>query len=134
MIIVSLNSARKSGRATRAIADLRQISNALEYYYQDNNSYPNSGGNWDGLYSCWGDSMTDWIPALTPNYIPELPHAPDNSMNCDKQYIYFSDGKEYKLIWHNADNADKVVAAYPLLADPQRPYAFGFYSSGGTDF
>ncbi len=80
IIIASLNKARVSARTARRIADLYQIRFALELYYENNNSYPNSGGNWDGYHSCWGDSLLDnWIPGLAPNYISVLPHDPSNS-------------------------------------------------------
>ncbi len=135
IILASLNGARRSARSTRAIADLRELTQALELYYNDHQAYPDSGGNWDGLYSCWGDSTSNWIAGLTPTYIAALPRSPNLSTDCDNNYIYFSNGTDYKLIWHNAENQATVVGMYPNLIDPVRPtWAYGFYSSGGVAF
>lgn len=132
-ILSALGNARRASHTARAIADLREIQNALELYYNDHQKYPDSGGNWDGLYSCWGDSTPNWIGGLTPSYISELPRAPNLTTDCDKQYIYFSNGTDYKLIWHNAEDVQKVIAQYPNLQDPVRPtWAIGFYSPGGV--
>ncbi len=41
VILVSLNSARERARDARRVADLRQVTLALENYYEDNNqAYP----------------------------------------------------------------------------------------------
>ena len=134
IIFTSVNTEIKSAHAARAIAHLRKLDKALEIYYNDNNKYPDSGGNWDGLYTCWGDSSPDWIAGLVPNYILALPRSPNNSDACDGNYMYYSNGKDFKLIWNNAENVAKVIASYPNLADPERSWAFGFYSPGGRDF
>ena len=42
VILVSLNNARQKARDARRIADLRQVSLALENYYDDNIAYPDT--------------------------------------------------------------------------------------------
>lgn len=134
VVLSSLNSAREKARITRAITDLREVSKALELYYDSNGSYPSSAagsGSWDGLYTCWGDASTNWIPGLTPSFISTLPRSPNNSTSCGDNYIYNSNGVDYKLIWHNGENCAFVRAKYPTVADPARNcWAYGFWTPG----
>lgn len=123
VVLASLNTARTSARTTRAIQDLKQIQTALELYYNANNSYPSSiggAGSWDGLYSNWGDSTTNWIPGLAPTYIPVLPRSPNNSTDGSVNYIYNSDGRNYKLIWHGGEDCNGVKQRIPSVLDPTR--------------
>ncbi len=131
VVLASLNSARTKSRTARRIADLRQLQLALELYYDSNNSYPNSGGNWDGLYTCWGDSGPNWIAGLAPTYIPVLPRDPRNHTACGEQYIYNSNGADYKLISHSPEECSEVKAKYSNLIDPSRDcWAYGYWTSG----
>jgi len=50
VILVGLNNARKQGRDARRIADLRQVQNALELYFQKNGKYPDQS-TWAGMTS-----------------------------------------------------------------------------------
>ncbi len=134
MAAVSLQEARVKARNTKRIADLKQLQTALELYYNTHESYPSSrggSGNWDGLYSCWGDSTSNWIPGLAPTFIGSLPRDPRNHTACNQQYIYNSDGTNYKLISHGPEKCADVKAKYPSLIDPRRDcWAFGFWTPG----
>lgn len=68
VVLVSLNSARLKARDARRITDIRQMSLALENYYDDQSSpaYP-----------------TD-IGALDPNYLTVVPKDPQTNV----AYIY----------------------------------------------
>ena len=120
---------------TPVVSDLLTIKNALDIYYQKNNAYPLSQG-WDGIYSNYGYSGADWIKNLVPNYLPYLPRDPRNEDNGEAQYLYFSDGKDYKLISHRPYPLDMIFVQhfYPELVDPHRPtWAFGFWTKGAED-
>jgi len=139
IVVVSFNTTLRHSREGKRIADLKNVSTALDMYYAENNSYPNSYGGvgiWDGIYSCWGDSTTNWIPGLVPTYLKgELPRDPRNHTNCGEQYIYRSDGKAYKLLAHQPEDCQWTVGKYPSLADPMRNcWAFGYYSEGAYNF
>ncbi len=138
VVFASLNSARKKARITRSIQDLKELQKALEMYYADHGSYPSSrggAGNWDGLYSCWGDSTPNWIPGLAPTYIARLPRSPNNSTACNKNYIYNSNGQDYKLIWHEPEDCGWVKAHYPSLIDPRRDcWAYGVWTPGARNW
>jgi prepilin-type N-terminal cleavage/methylation domain-containing protein len=43
VILTSLNSARIKGRDAARIVDVREIKKAMEFYYDDNKSYPKAG-------------------------------------------------------------------------------------------
>lgn len=98
IVSVSVNSARKKARDTKRLADANQIKLAMEMYYDNNNSYPSSGGNW----RCLGhtSSQTCWIgaysgldslnTALIP-YLPTIPDDPRNNTSCyGDAYLYYN--------------------------------------------
>lgn len=131
VVLASLNSSRLKARTARSIEDLNQLRTALEFYYSDNGFYPPSSGGWGGLYTCWGTPSKDWIVGLAPKYIPSLPRSPNNSTNCADNYIYASNGTDYKLLWHSPEDCAGVVAQYPGMKDPNRVcWAYGFYTPG----
>ena len=136
--MVSLQSARIQARNTRRLTDLRQIRSALELYQNDHQGYPVSTGGagvWDGLYSSWGDSSTNWIDGLSPTYIAQLPRDPRNDTDPTRQYLYRSDGTDYKLISHQPEDCVGFVTTYPEIADPTRDcWAFGFYTPGAQNW
>ena len=136
IVLVSVNSARVKARSAKSIAELKEVQKALEMYYIKNGSYPSSGGNWDGYYSSYGDSLgANWIPALVPDYMPNLPREPLNITDGTRQYIYYSNGTNYKLIWHVPEDCAGVKNKYPNLMDPVRNcWAYGFWSYGGAAF
>ena len=72
--LLSLNSARMKSRDAKRMADVRQLASALELYYYDKNSYPNS------------------LSELTPIYIgiiPTAPKPPDGTCTLEQnEYSY----------------------------------------------
>lgn len=132
VVLVALNGARFKARTAKRLADLNQLTKALELYYSDNNAYPPSSGGWGGYQTCWGTaSTTGWIVGLVPQYVSQLPHDP-NMQGCGSDtYIYSSNGTDYKLIDHNPEDMTDVMAKYPNLIDPTRPtWAYGFWTPG----
>jgi len=118
--------------SNRRFEDFLVISNALEKYKKDNNSYPKV----DYPVSYPGGMPTDksinWLPGLHPKYLSTLPIDPYRSKLSNHQYLYFSNGKDYKLIAHGAEDAKSVIKKYPNLMDPTRPtFAYGIWTEGG---
>lgn len=68
VVLVSLNTARQKARDVRRIADIRQVTLALENYYDDNLAYPVA------------------ISSLAPDYIASVPTDPQNG----SAYLYNS--------------------------------------------
>ncbi len=117
------------------IDDLTRVKNALERYHADHHAYPKSQG-WDGMNSAWGLNSKDWIPALVPRYIKELPRDPRGTDNIRHQYLYKSDGKDYKLIAHEPEDYWDVKPLYPehieLVREKIHAYGYGFWTDGAA--
>ena len=114
------------------VRDLLEIVYALERYKIDHWSYPVSSAGqkaWDGIKSDFGESRDDWIRGLVPKYLDKLPRDPRMLNNGTQQYLYMSNGANYKLIAFKPSNCELVKLSYPSLIDPKRDcQAFGFWT------
>lgn len=114
------------------VRDLTKIIHALERYKLDNRQYPissNGGDGWDGLYTISGVASEQWIAGLAPKYIDKLPSDPRMNESENDQYIYRSNGANYKLIAYNPDDCEQVKKLFPTLIDPLRDcFAYGFWT------
>jgi type II secretory pathway pseudopilin PulG len=116
------------------LADLKQIQVALEKYRQSRGGYPQSQG-FDGLYSRFGYSGEQWIKGLVPEFLDKLPRDPRRNADPANQYLYASDGKDYKLISHSPEDLGYVARTRPELLDPKRTtFAYGYWSAGAADW
>ncbi len=108
-------------------ADIKNIKKALDKFHKKNGYYPKSSG-WDGLCSKWGKSTPEYIKGLAPNFMESLPFDPRNSEVCRKNYLYKSDGKNYKFIVHSAPKFD-LSRVEKILIDPKRTlWAYGIWT------
>lgn len=115
----------------RRVQDLSKIKNALDLYYKKNGSYPTTDSWVSYISSLDAKPVINWIPKLVPNYIESLPRDPGNSPEVRKQYLYQSNGKDFKLISHEPSCADWLSVSYPEMADPIRNgWAIGFWTKG----
>lgn len=115
--------------------DLAVVRDALEAYRVVHRAYPRSSGGWDGLRSKWGEAKDEWISGLVPDHLERLPRDPRENDRPDEQYLYKSDGADYKLISHGPDDLAAVATAHPELIDPVRPgWAYGYWSAGARDW
>lgn len=83
VVMVALNSARLKARDAKRIADKKQIITALNFYYDSNNKWPDSGGTWRCLgapdsENCWNNNFTG-LSALTTDLTPYLSAFPKNN-------------------------------------------------------
>lgn len=122
--------------AQQRIQDLAAVDAALARYHQANGAYPGSSG-FQGFASNWGASLgADWIPGLqsTP-----LPRDPSMSETPESQYLYFSDGVDYKLIAHLTNDCAPEVEQGGARIDPVRRddahcWSYGYWTAGGERF
>lgn len=113
------------------VKDLMTIREALHAYHHRHDAFPRSSGGWDGLYTNWGTATQDWIPALVPDHLSKLPRDPRCHERPDQQYLYKSDGVDYKVISHGPDDYAAVSVTTPEMIDPvRRGWAYGFWSEG----
>lgn len=136
VIIASTGNARSHGRDSRRYADLAQLTSAIESYYQSNygangwGSYPNTkvSGTAQWFSACNGHS--DYIPGITPTYIPSLPTDPsgcNGTGTIGGGYVYKSDGINYKLVIDGTIEQGGECMPGKQYYDPQRPTPAGKY-------
>jgi hypothetical protein len=121
----------ESDVALLRISHLRELNEALRKYKLKFGNYPKSH-LWDGLYTNWGHSKADWIDGLAPDFIDTLPRDPRNNAIGSQQYLYRSNGIDFKLLAHGVrDDCPVIKLKYPELIDPIRNCnAYGFWSEG----
>ena len=123
--------------ATRTVSDIQAVNKAVQMYYADTGSYPSTGGGW---YGYQGVQTANYVPGVAPTYISSLP--PMAKLSTQTEYIYRSDGTNYKLIVHDdggpsgtgaAVACPAVQSSNPSMIDPQRGcWAYGFWTAGAT--
>ncbi len=107
MILVGLQGVRAQGRDTRRIADLRNVQNALELYFNAHASYP--------AVSDWNSLQT----ALSGVGVTKIPTDPLNRAPYGYTYVVSSDGLHYvlKALLEDANNP----ALHDDLTDTDMP-------------
>jgi prepilin-type N-terminal cleavage/methylation domain-containing protein len=130
IVLVSLNTARLKAITAKSMLELQTINTALQAYYANTGSFPVSNG-WQGYCSAYGASLgVNWIPQLTTAGLVNgaLPIDSRNNGSCwnnTAQYIYLSNGIEYKLLSHSP----RSMAVPSNLIDPRRPtWAWGYWT------
>jgi hypothetical protein len=103
----------------RVVNDLNELSQAVEKYKIKYGKYPIMDG-YAGYKSCYGPSAANWIPGLVPEFIEKLPIYKTDG-DCESQYYYTSDGKDYKIIAHRPDDIKNILSFFPELYDSARP-------------
>ena len=116
----------------KRVSDLVSINDALKAYHAINNAYPKAAD-----LAGFSDRGAAWIPGLAPDFITTLPRDPmQASDSSGSQYVYVSDGKDYKLLAHGVSLLGGTnVEVLGVRIDPTRsPTAtnasFGFWSAG----
>lgn len=138
--MTSLNGARSKAKAAKSMAQLESVNKMISGYYALYGSYPVShpdSGHWQGYCSAFGSSLgVNWIPELTTanlanGYLPIDPRNNGSCWNNTAQYIYRSNGTNYKLISHSPES----IKVPSNLIDPVRTtWAWGWWSSGAANW
>jgi len=128
---IALTKNMKSNSKQR-FEDFSEIAKALEQYKKDHKEYPKAAS---GVWFTGGRRIkinSNWIPGLSPEYLSKVPIDPYRSKLPNHQYIYFSNGADFKLIAHGTEDATAIIKGYPEMKDPTRPtYAYGIWTTGG---
>ena len=128
IVLSSLSSARGRAKDVVIRGHFTQIRTALELYYIDNNSYPNSFDITSGWCSNSGEygggpcseitGLTGWIPGLAPDYIPELRSDLVPGL-ATATWMYKGNQNGYKVMLHNPNYilSKNVSSDDPLRGD-----------------
>jgi type II secretion system protein G len=140
VVLASMNSARTKARDARRLADIKQFQTALEFYYNDNGSYPISG---------WADAknssyVSRWTALETTmsNQIPALPLDPKGvsttSVTSGYSYSYYSGGHNgsepagqwYMIVFRLENTPHKMESLDGVEACDGRRFHYGSGSNG----
>ena len=143
LAVVSFSNAREKARDTKRIADLRQISKAIELYNLDNGQYPQPSqgwAQWSGECPNYGGA-NEYILGIIPAYMGVLPLDPRWQNTNSRCYRYISNGTDYMLLAYQTmetvcggDPSDACNPAHiqaldrPAYTEP----TIAVYSSGAT--
>lgn len=135
--VVAYNGVQSRADATKVTSDLKAVNDALQVYYAEKGVYPSSSGQWYGYTG--GYQTTSYVPGLAPSYIDALPQP--RNKTAAFEYIYYSNGTDYKLIAHDGGGGTssgfaKICPSMPAsMKDPSRScWAAGYWSQGGASF
>jgi len=145
VVLVSLNSARSKSRDTKRRADLKQVSTALELYYDTNNQYPTTPGAWRGMCStfntgcngggagsCTTSGAAGYISNLAPAYVSRLPRDP-KEQDPTQCYIYLSDGKDYMFMaYGTVENCANISSDIMRRSAFPSECSYTVYTSGAS--
>jgi len=99
--VVAFNGVQERARFAKARSDITTLNKAIQLYYAENGSYPNTTAkagctsNWCGWDQATGENF---IPGLTPKYISVTPQMPSEN-SASNTYLYKSvDGTSYQLM------------------------------------
>lgn len=116
---------------------ISSIHRSLLRYYRDHKSFPVSS-DWDAYSDCWGENKgqkgnAQWIRGLVPKYMKILPVDPSHTLECKNQYLYKSNGQDFKLIALKSKYCINSILFFSSKIDPKRQgndgcHAFGFWT------
>ena len=139
IVLVNLGGARTKAQNSANMEALSSINIAVQGYYANHGSYPDPQSlddvQWDGY--CGSKNIgPNMIPDLVSDGYGQLPVDVRHSSNCAQQFIYLSNGSDYKLLSHLAVSMDVPSN----LIDPERPtfglnsWAWGYWTPGAVNW
>lgn len=119
------------------IDDIGAITEALMQFRDDKGHFPKTGETGAGWFGIGRNRLPpeEWIPGLVPNYLDEVPRDPMVMPGVDDpQYIYQSNGTDYKLLVLKSQDVETVKArGMESAVDPKRAWAYGTWTEGYQD-
>ncbi|MEQ8351840.1 MAG: hypothetical protein RH862_10170 [Leptospiraceae bacterium] len=114
------------------VEDLIKIRIGLETFQQARGRFPGSEGE---LFNSDGAAGTDWIPEIRTVVPATLPVDRRSGEDPREQYLYISNGQQYKVLAQTPENCPSIKEWMPELLDPVRGCgAIGFWTDGARDF
>ena len=125
------------GLLTQRIEDMENITNALMKYREKHGHFPKSGEAPDVWLGIGRNRLPseEWIPGLVPKFLDIVPRDPLVLPSfSDAQYIYQSNGTDYKLLVMNSNDSDQLKErGLEAAIDPKRAWAYGTWTEGYKD-
>ena len=114
------------------LRDFGKIYEALNAYKKDHGAFPVASfvtAYPNGVHS------PNWIPGLAPKYLTQIPEDPRGSTDPTRQYMYASDGRDFKIIAHAPEDFVPITKKLPQIIDPRRPtWAYGIWTNGASSW
>ena len=130
---IMFENSKKYSDYIQRLADMNKVKNALAKYHKKYDCFPTSQ-LWDGVHSNWGKSTPNYIEGLVPEFLNALPRDPSYVEGGQINYLYRSDGVDYKFLVHGVTHFD-LSKVDKKLVDPRREtWAFGTWSAGAKDW
>lgn len=99
LAVVSLNSARAKARDAKRLSDISQIQAALDHYYTDNNTYPQTQAalNLGVDVTALCNSAVGWQASCEANETAYMTQLPQDPLNNHAYQYQVSDGTTYNI-------------------------------------
>ena len=123
LAVIALGNARVKARDSKRVADLKQISTALELYYNDNGAYPAIITSGQSLIS--PDGLITYMAIIPSN---PTPREDNGCPNADYTYTSINDNTSYTLDCCIGTNVSELTAG-TVTYTPS-----GWSVSGGGSF
>lgn len=128
VVMASLNSARVKARNAKRISDLKQISLAVEMYYNDYGTYPYCNNGANGSCNTTGGLFAQLNTlAVVPTYIQTISNDPRNSIGQYGYYYSINYRKNGTSYVSTGSNTDYILAT--RLENSSAPTFFGWDNS-----
>jgi len=105
LAVIALGSARSKARDSKRLADIKQISTALELYYSENNTYPEIITPGNSLSS--PDGLTDYMKKIPSN---PTPRDDGDCPDADYGYYYITATNMYRLSGCIGSSMSQLIA------------------------
>lgn len=109
LAVTSVGGALRKARDARRKNDIKAIKTAMEFYYQENGFYPNTGSPNSSTGGNWLNGSAN--PVVVPKYMSQAPIDPVN--NATYNFLYYIGsrwGSGYLIYTHLEDPNDPDLA------------------------
>lgn len=134
--IVAFNGVQAKAQFARVQSDLNVMKKGLEMYKAENGNYPNTISNGNRGWYFSSSSGSNFIPGVSPAYIPNMPSANGLGGNA-ASYIYNSDGNDYKLMRYGSipsNEFSQVPASMIDASGNSNKDRYGYWTAGAAGF
>ncbi|MCB1303612.1 MAG: hypothetical protein KDK37_05020 [Leptospiraceae bacterium] len=114
------------------VEDLLKIRVGLDTFQSKRGHYPGSTG---AMFQSGSSRDQDWIPDLRKEVPVAIPLDRRPGSHPENQYLYITNGADYKLLAPNPENCESVKKWVPEMIDPVRGCAaIGYWTENGAQF